>query len=421
MTGSRAMAVVAGCFVAGACAAFAVLELTGGRPLYRSPLEVPRSRPQRASLLPAKIENRHPRPAVSTEGFVGSAACRECHLDVCDTYAHSAMGRSFAPAAEAPVIEDYTGAEFTVATLLHARGKLVYAAERTDDGRIVHHERRYDEFGKLLYDQAVPIDYEVGSGQRGRSYLLHRYGRFFQSPITWYSTKRVWDLSPGYAKINLRFHRRIVDACLACHVGRARPDPRQPDAFLKPAVTEASIGCERCHGPGADHVAFQRDGAEGDDPIVNPDRLPPRQRDSVCEQCHLQGRARVLRYGRSDFDFRPGDRLSDVWVVFPEGTGIRDDQTTRAVNQVEQMRSSRCYRESDGGLSCTSCHDPHRTVPREEAPAFYRSRCLNCHGPNGPHADCALAETERRRRVANDSCIACHMPPLKAADVPHTA
>ena len=31
-----------------------------------------------------------------------------------------------------------------------------------------------------------------------------------------------------------------------------------------------------------------------------------------------------------------------------------------AVGHVEQMESSRCFRESQGRLGCISCHDPHR-------------------------------------------------------------
>ena len=49
--------------------------------------------------------------------------------------------------------------------------------------------------------------------------------------------------------------------------------------------------------------------------------------------------------------------------------------------------------------------------------SFYRQKCLNCHADAG----CALPESDRRSRQADDSCIACHMPRLGANDVPHTA
>jgi len=43
-----------------------------------------------------------------------------------------------------------------------------------------------------------------------------------------------------------------------------------------------AITCERCHGPSEKHLADPRAGT-----IVNPSKLAPAARDSICEQCHL--------------------------------------------------------------------------------------------------------------------------------------
>ncbi len=94
---------------------------------------------------------------------------------------------------------------------------------------------------------------------------------------------------------------------------------------------------------------------------MNPRHLAPALRDSVCEQCHLQGADRFLRAGRTEGDFRPGLPLDEFVAVFVEaGPAGRP----RAVGHVEQMHASRCYAASGGALGCTSCHDPHRR-PRD--------------------------------------------------------
>jgi predicted CXXCH cytochrome family protein len=189
------------------------------------------------------------------------------------------------------------------------------------------------------------------------------------------------------------------------------------DQFKSPPFAELSIGCERCHGPGGKHAELPRSGnglAESDT-IVNPAKLDPSRRDAVCYQCHLLGQERVLQYGRTDFDFRPGMHLGDVWAVLVEGTGVTDEGT-EAVSQAEQMLASRCYEASNGKLGCISCHDPHYSPAPAERREFYRTRCLTCHSERS-----CLEVPATRQQTEGDSCIACHAPPLNASDVPHTS
>jgi len=154
----------------------------------------------------------------------------------------------------------------------------------------------------------------------------------------------------------------------------------------------------------------------GADPIVNPEQFKDSRRDAVCNQCHLQGQRRVTVNGRSEFDFRPGMHLSDVWTVFLKTAGVKDG-VADAVSQVEQMYASTCFRKSDGELSCISCHDPHRSPSPSEIKEHYRDRCLQCHSGSDPQ--CSENMSVRMQAEA-DSCIKCHMPRFGAADV-HSA
>ncbi len=351
--------------------------------------------------------------AASSDQFVGSAACSECHAKIAELYRSSGMGRSLARIENAsPLEDDATANEFS------SDGRHHYSVERRSDG-VFHHERREDQDGQTVYDQAVKIDYVLGSDNQGRSYLIDRDGLFFMSPIGWYSRASRWDLSPGYKlPSHQRFERLVTEGCLECHAGRMNTVVGSENRFQQPPFLEEAIGCERCHGPGKDHVQYRRGNSMiGPDPIINPARLDPARREDVCNQCHLQGEGRYPREGCHFGDFRPGQRLEDVYVVLVQGTRATGDGQTQAVSQVEQMRSSTCFQKGQGRFGCTSCHDPHSQPLRDKLDLFYRGKCVACHNDRG----CALPEPDRIRRQPDDSCIACHMPRLNASDVPHTS
>ena len=67
---------------------------------------------------------------------------------------------------------------------------------------------------------------------------------------------------------------------------------------------------------------------------------------------------------------------------------------------------SRCYTESDGELSCLTCHDPHRDD--EEPVRFYETKCLSCHSQkNASQTAC--------RVNPSTNCLNCHMPKIPVA------
>jgi hypothetical protein len=187
------------------------------------------------------------------------------------------------------------------------------------------------------------------------------------------------------------------------------------DRFQPEPFHEMSVGCENCHGPGAEHVAFRQtpQSQHGSDPIVNPAKLDHSKREAVCNQCHLQTAVRLTRHGRSDVDFRPGQELEEIWTMLDTGNQVGKDGPSSAVSHVQQMRASRCYQESDGRMGCTSCHDPHRLPSESEQAAFYRERCLSCH------TDSSCSAPLDQRQAAADSCIMCHMPRQKTANIAH--
>jgi hypothetical protein len=390
--------------------------------------------------------------------YVGGAACTGCHKEIAESYRHHPMGRSTACSAELVVgrIGIFSSGQEVLpgSSILASRlipGERYDAAARDSfqafglehtvalrGSQVIHRETLYDSKHEVVASSEAPLSLAIGSGTRGRSYAITRGDAFMESPISWYNQGGRWDLSPGYQKSSVHFERAVTPTCLYCHTNAVEPVEGTVNTYRPPLIRGHTIGCERCHGPGALHVQTRRRGdvVNGfDTTIVNPARLEPSLRESVCEQCHLQGRVSVPRAGRQLFDFRPGLPYHLFWSIFVPPDEVTERRKT--VRTVEQMHASRCYEKSNGALGCISCHDPHELPAPEEKGAYYRARCLNCHAPSPgmdrpaskedavssgslPHAPgCTEAEAVRRRKA--DNCVACHMPPVSSADIAHTA
>jgi predicted CXXCH cytochrome family protein len=376
---------------------------------------------------------RNVRPEVA---YVGDETCASCHPDIAETFRKHPMGRSITPVGP-PGRRDVTAERLlpgpTTPLLLEA-ARLGYDRLTHDPfekfgnefgvewhgGRVRHYEARRDARGRVAASIRLEPQYEVGAGMQGYSYLLERQGCLVMSPISWYSRKGRWDISPGFGP-DLHFDRTITVTCLFCHGNYADWVPNTLNRYKEPIFHGLSIGCERCHGPGELHVRSRERGevpAKVDPTVVNPAKLDPVLRDAVCEQCHLEGETQVLRRGRGPFDFRPGLPLQLFWSVFVRRPGLPSEM--QAVSHVEQMHVSGCFRggQAEARIGCISCHDPHVLPEPAEAAAYYRARCAKCHeeGRNG----CSL-DRESRRAQNGDDCAACHMPKTRAADVAHAA
>ena len=330
--------------------------------------------------------------------FVGSAACVKCHEDVAQDYFQTGMGRSFYRPKRLEAIESFGPVVYD------PHSDFFYRAFWDGDSMFIEEYRLDNQ--DTVHRRREKVDYVVGSGRQTRSYLHERGGFVFEAPITWYVVEKKWDLSPGYENgANSRFSRPIGVECMNCHNAFSEHVPGTANKY---SHVPLGIDCERCHGPGEEHVRRMENdqtvdvGREIDYSIVNPAKLPPELGFDVCQQCHLSG----LSVPKSDKRFIPGMRLSDFYEVFlipdadPEKFGIS--------SHAARLRQSKCY--SSGKLTCTACHDPHKSTSQSPAES-YRAACMACH------ADCKLELSQRAAK--QDRCAECHMRKGGAADIPH--
>jgi predicted CXXCH cytochrome family protein len=340
--------------------------------------------------------------------YVGSESCRECHAEVFEKYQTHPKYHSIVSVADEPTIEDYD-AETRFAPIPERQ----YEVQR-EEGEVRHHELGFDRDGELIYDQGEPVHYGIGSGKRLRSYILDREGHLFLSPISWFSEPGHWELSVGYDQFpHARFDNVIGERCANCHSGHYvledRTSTTAAPRFEPPGLRELAISCERCHGPGGEHVRLRRE--QGDqvteDPMLRLSSLQPGPRDSVCNQCHIHAEHEVVRFGRRYDDFRPGDNVGDIVSLFVSGVDPREPAPNHHRSPAEQIRLSQCSIRSDRALGCTTCHDPHQVPEPANVATYYRQRCFTCHDDGS----CSLPLPQQEAAPASGSCIACHMPP----------
>ncbi|MFQ5719111.1 MAG: tetratricopeptide repeat protein [Acidobacteriota bacterium] len=349
--------------------------------------------------------------------YTGSAECSVCHFDIHDTFKHTGMGSAFYPFDVDDAIEDFTTHnEMILPSGVHYR--MVLRGRRAYQQQYV-----LDAGGSPIAFDERRIDYVIGSGNHSRSYVTIEDDKLYQMPVCWYPDTSQWDLCPGYEGQNDHFTRKITQPCVFCHNGRMEPVPGPaPNVFRRPYAT--GIGCERCHGPGALHVAKHWAAPPGepmgtlDETIVNPARLPPDRRMQICLQCHMgdsKATAMVNRDGVSTQDWRPGQRIDEAILLFRDTEPSPTDFGLSA--QADRLFLSRCFQQSGGQLECLTCHNPHETVYDGQRPAdFFTARCRECHDD----ADCGASRADRDATQPPDNCVVCHMRSTEPDDHPHT-
>jgi predicted CXXCH cytochrome family protein len=197
--------------------------------------------------------------------------------------------------------------------------------------------------------------------------------------------------------------------CDGCHSVNYNLETKQ--------VTEWNVGCEKCHGPGSEHVAHPT--AKN---IVNPAKLDYVRGNDTCMQCHTQGRPTQVpingKYVDWPVGFLPGRRLSDVWNLEESHLGTKDfyfwQDGTAHKNRMQGndfVQSVMYHRE----LRCFDCHQVHSNKNSSNLIAPANQLCLGCHNrtnPAGLHGTVS-EHTHHAETSAGSQCTACHMPKIE--------
>lgn len=384
-------------------------------------------------------------PALARTAYVGSAPCADCHADRHQSW-HRTYHRTMTQEARGEAVLGRFDGE-----RLEAFGGVTRPL-RDGEGYVFE----YLDPGSGQPIARLPVQRTVGS-HRYQQYLTRDPGS-----ETWYRLHWLWHVEEGrWVHMNAAFlgdDSQHFDAevttwntnCVFCH--NTGPEPRvqnlealraraqQGEVFEARAelrfdtrVAELGIGCEACHGPGAEHVGRMRRAslrwtarlfAGSDRSIVDPRRLPPARANDICGACHA-GRtqadvAALDRWLDHGPDFRPGGVLGEHVVPLHADTPSpsarvpdlfrnrfwQDGSVRLSAYEYQGLLASAC---AGAGLSCIDCHTMHGGDPAGMLPDANRgdAPCLRCH-------------QDYRQRIAEHSghpagsagarCMGCHMP-----------
>src|SRR5437773_847375 len=310
---------------------------------------------------------------LAQEGYVGAKVCATCHPEEYKSQSQSNHANALHPAS-------------TIGRLEIPAGSAVESTE-ADAARFEFRKSSagYSVTVSLGGEQKqVPIDWVFGAADQGYTFFSRLSpGQFLEHRLSYYKRKPGFDITPGQrthtsssVEEAVGIHLSPMEAfrCLRCHSTYLKQMPDGPDfSSVVPGVT-----CERCHGPGAAHVNAIKSGAS-DRRILNPGKLSGDELLLMCGECHRA-------------EPPPGMLFDDPVVARFQPVGL-------------QM--SACFQKSNGGIACTTCHDPHENV-RRNANDFYNKRCVNCHN----------RASQRRCKVQTaGECVSCHMPKIRP--LPH--
>ncbi|MDE0622487.1 MAG: tetratricopeptide repeat protein [Bryobacterales bacterium] len=355
--------------------------------------------------------------------FTDAQLCQPCHSDIWDSYQQTGMARSFYRLRPENTVEDYNHSD----AFRHAASDRYYRMVLRD-GRYFQRRHQIDARGSEINVLEREIHFVLGSGNHARSYLhLAPSGKLTQLPLGWYAEDDGrWGMSPGYDRPNHDgFQRVVAYDCMFCHNAYPTVAPKSDRPGRLPRYTgeiPEGIDCQRCHGPGSDHVAAATESAAEVEriktSIVNPANLSPEAAMEVCMQCHLEPTSRPLpnivhKYGRGYFSYRAGEPLSAYALYFDHAAGTGWDDKFEINHSAYGLRQSLCFVESGESLTCIDCHDPHKPSQGAEASERYDAACLECHQTR---MQVLWADGQHSSKA---NCASCHMPKRRTDDVVH--
>ncbi len=329
--------------------------------------------------------------SAAQNSYAGDEACRSCHQDKVNSYHRTAHHFTSSLPSKNSISGNFTAGANTLKTV---NTNLNFEMRATASG--------YFQTAVLKFSpsqtgrRAERFDVVIGSGRKGQTYLFWQDDQLFQLPVSYWTELHEWINSPGTVEGTINFEREIIPRCLECHASNFASLAPPENRFGKTSLA-LGLACEKCHGPGREHIARFRSQSPprsaAEFATINPAKLSRDRQMDICALCH----AGVGNPRSPALSFFPGDALEDHLELPNPGPEAQVDVHGA---QVQLLKRSRCF-QSSTTMTCSTCHDVHTPQRDLEASA---SRCLTCHKVE------KCGTFPKLGHAIDRQCVTCHMP-----------
>jgi hypothetical protein len=318
-------------------------------------------------------------------GYMGDAACQSCHQEKVETFHRSSHYLTSRLPEKDSILGSFAADSNVMKT---SNPELFFRMEQKGDDFFQTAVEGADPF---ITTRSERFAFVIGSGGKGQTYLYWKGDDLFQLPVSYWS-ELGWVNSPGYRNGTANFNRPIIPRCLECHGTYFEQIPPPSNRYKKTGFI-VGITCEKCHGPGREHVQTfsAKLPVSASSAIINPARFSRERQMDLCAWCHAGAGSSI----EPAFSYTPGKAL-DKYLTLPQP----DPSAPVDVHgsQVEMLERSRCFQKS--GMTCLTCHDVHAV---QHDLSEFSQRCLSCHKPGS-------GIFPKQGHPVGSDCIGCHMP-----------
>ncbi|MFO1513647.1 MAG: tetratricopeptide repeat protein [Verrucomicrobiota bacterium] len=325
-----------------------------------------------------------------------SPSCKSCHEEAFKSWEHSHHAlaeRPIEPALDASAFEPPHG---VVHGTQHSEARITNGQFQLVTQGLGQTNRPFEVARVIGVNPLLQYLIPVGDGRVQASELC-----FDPKRMEWFNVYGTEDRQPGEWGHWTGRGMNWNNMCATCHNTRLRKNYDARTDSYRTTMAEQGVSCEACHGPMADHNAWQaKHPNQSGDPTIR--KLSKQQMFHTCAQCHAR-RAELtgnFRPGESFFDHHALTIPDETDLFYPDGQ-VREEDYEFTAFLGSKMHAA--------GVRCMDCHEPHTSKLRVPGNLM----CMACHGntlTNGaPRID---LETHSRHKVgtSGDFCTDCHMP-----------
>ena len=321
-------------------------------------------------------------------GFVGDAACMECHQTAYNDWRGSHHDWAMKLPNDTTVLGDFDNQ-------IYVGDSVTYRFSRRDSSYFV------TTVGDNGQEQEFKIVYTFGVTPLQQYLIEFPDGRLQTLRATWDTDKKIWFnqyagqvIPPDDWLHWSQGGQRWNTMCAECHSTNLVKNYNLAKDAFNTTYSVINVSCEACHGPALDHMRWAAGDTTLGDPKILVKGYDQKSQLQLCAGCHVR-RVKLTEVIRPDVAFEDQFLVQTINSEYyhPDGQIKEEDYVYGSFLQ------SKMYHM---GIKCSDCHNVHSMQLKKQG----NELCLQCHIPANYDAK---NHHFHEMKTEGAECISCHM------------